>query len=211
MKYLEKMDEHILEHFWTAPNVITLLRIVLIVPIVVTLCLKDPGGNLVAFLLIVLAYFTDFLDGFVARKTGAVSKAGMMLDPVSDKLLSAALSLTLLILGKFPLYYFILIVGRDAVISVGALYAMKKEHMITLPLTLGKINTLILGIVLGLYPLDIYLRESATTIFPAGFGPYIAALVKYGTYVSAALCLVSGVVYTVTFVRKLWFDKPAES
>lgn len=203
MKYLEKADDKILDNFWTAANVITLSRIVLIAPTVVFLCIKNPAGNFVAFLLILLAYFTDFLDGFVARKTKTVSKAGMLLDPISDKLLAAALSITLFVLGKFPLYFLILIVGRDLIISVGAYYAMKKKHLITLPLVLGKINTFVLGIVLALYPLDIYLRESPATFFPGGFDVYVAFLVKWGTYVSAGFTVVSLLAYVATYVNKL--------
>jgi phosphatidylglycerophosphate synthase len=93
----------------------------------------------------------------------------MLLDPLSDKLLSAALSITLFALGKFPLYFMILILGRDAIISLGALYAIRKKHLITLPLILGKINTFILWIVLALYPLEIFLRESPANFFPGGF------------------------------------------
>ncbi|MGJ3647121.1 CDP-diacylglycerol--glycerol-3-phosphate 3-phosphatidyltransferase [Sphingomonas sp. GlSt437] len=80
----------------TLPNLLTLSRIVA-VPLLAAL-LWWPGwttGYLLAFLLYVVAAVTDYLDGYLARAQGAVSKLGIFLDPIADKLMVAAVILML--------------------------------------------------------------------------------------------------------------------
>ena len=70
--------------FWTIPNVLTLVRLLLI-PVVVLLAVRDQmiwGG--ITFILVCM---TDLLDGYIARKYHMVSKVGIWLDPVADKLM----------------------------------------------------------------------------------------------------------------------------
>ena len=77
------------------PNLLTLSRIVA-VPFLVAL-LWDAGwlGYLVAFILYVVVGLTDYLDGYLARAQGAVSKLGIFLDPIADKIMVASVILML--------------------------------------------------------------------------------------------------------------------
>lgn len=75
---------------FTVPNLLTLLRIVAIVPIVALFYVTDRWGAWAAFGLFVAAGVTDWFDGYLARATGQVSKLGRFLDPIADKLLVAA-------------------------------------------------------------------------------------------------------------------------
>lgn len=80
----------------TLPNILTLSRIVA-VPLLVAL-LWWPGwalGYALAFALYVLAAITDYFDGYLARAQGTVSKLGIFLDPIADKLMVAAVILIL--------------------------------------------------------------------------------------------------------------------
>lgn len=72
------------------PNILTLSRI-LAVPFLVLL-LWNPGwiGHLAAFILFGVAAATDYLDGYLARSQGTVSKLGVFLDPIADKIMVAA-------------------------------------------------------------------------------------------------------------------------
>ncbi len=76
------------EKFMNLPNKITLCRICLI-PIFIFFYLADfiPYGKLVATLIFMVACFTDFLDGKIARKRGLVTNLGKFLDPIADKVL----------------------------------------------------------------------------------------------------------------------------
>jgi CDP-diacylglycerol--glycerol-3-phosphate 3-phosphatidyltransferase/cardiolipin synthase len=81
---------------WTIPNLLTLSRIVA-VPLLVGF-LWWPGwplGYAIAFALYVLAGVTDYFDGYLARSQGAVSRLGIFLDPIADKIMVAAVILVL--------------------------------------------------------------------------------------------------------------------
>ncbi len=72
---------------WNAPNILTLLRIVLIPVFIVTYYLPVAWGPLLTTALFVLAALTDWLDGYLARRLNQTSAFGAFLDPVADKLM----------------------------------------------------------------------------------------------------------------------------
>ena len=80
--YIKKSD------ICTIPNLLTMLRIIL-VPIFIYYYMQDE--QLIAAILILACGFTDFLDGYIARHTNAISEIGKMLDPFADKLLQFAI------------------------------------------------------------------------------------------------------------------------
>lgn len=101
------------------PNVLTLMRIVLIPVFVLVFYLPFQWANGVAAFIFALACFTDWLDGYLARRLQQMSTFGAFLDPVADKLLVA--TSLLLLVGARDLNYItipaIVIVGREIVIS----------------------------------------------------------------------------------------------
>ena len=81
---------------WTLPNILTLSRI-LAIPLLAAL-LWWPGwqaGYLMAFVLYCAMAITDYFDGMLARSSGAVSRLGIFLDPIADKIMVAAVILVL--------------------------------------------------------------------------------------------------------------------
>ena len=99
------------------PNLICVLRILLIAPIVVTLLEHDYR---LALLLIFIAGFSDGLDGFLAKTFDWRTRLGGLLDPLADKLLMLALFLTLTYMGLAPVWLAALVIGRDIIIVTGA-------------------------------------------------------------------------------------------
>lgn len=101
------------------PNLLTLLRIVLIPVFIILFYLPFSWAHSVAAVIFALACFTDWLDGFLARKLKQMSPFGAFLDPVADKLLVACT--LLLLVGAKEIDYItipaIIIVGREIVIS----------------------------------------------------------------------------------------------
>ena len=81
------------------PNILTLLRIVLIPILIIVFYLPGTWAHGAAALIFAVASFTDWLDGYLARKLGQLSVFGAFLDPVADKLLIAT-SLLLLVGAK---------------------------------------------------------------------------------------------------------------
>ncbi len=101
------------------PNLLTLMRIVLIPFFIGVFYLPVAGAHTVAAVIFGLASFTDWLDGYLARRLRQISLFGAFLDPVADKLLVA--STLLLLVGAKDINYIVLpaivIVGREIVIS----------------------------------------------------------------------------------------------
>ncbi|MBA2656972.1 MAG: CDP-diacylglycerol--glycerol-3-phosphate 3-phosphatidyltransferase [Tatlockia sp.] len=103
----------------SVPNLLTLLRILLIPVFILVFYLPLPWAHSLAAAIFALASFTDWLDGYLARRLEQMSPFGAFLDPVADKLLVAC-SLLLLVGAKEVEYITIpaiVIVGREIVIS----------------------------------------------------------------------------------------------
>jgi len=104
------------------PTALTWLRIILI-PVFVSIYylpdgwLSSVAQNWVGMSVFALAALTDWFDGWLARKLGAVSAFGAFLDPVADKLMVAAALILLVKLGRAPAYLAITIIGREIAVS----------------------------------------------------------------------------------------------
>ena len=105
--------------FFTIPTILTWTRIVAI-PLLVGvfyLPLPQETRNLVATVMFVVFAWTDWLDGFLARKLHQTSAFGAFLDPVADKFLVCASLLVLVHLGRADVFAALIIIGREIAIS----------------------------------------------------------------------------------------------
>ena len=98
------------------PNVISAFRI-LLVPAIAWLIVAGGAARDAAAALFLVGGATDGLDGYVARRYGAISRTGQWLDPLADKLLVAAPILTLGAKGEFPLWALVILLAREVAIS----------------------------------------------------------------------------------------------
>jgi len=101
------------------PNKLTILR-VLMIPFFLIFMLTDLGGasgKFIALALFVIASFTDFLDGYIARKNNIVTNFGKFMDPLADKLLVGAALISFVELGNLPAWIVIVIISREFIIS----------------------------------------------------------------------------------------------
>ena len=123
------------------PNAICVVRILMVAPIV--WCLLD-GQYRLALLLIVLAGFSDALDGFLARRYGWRTRLGGVLDPAADKLLMFSVFLTLTWVGLVPLWFAFVVIGRDLVIVGGSLaYQLFVGPFHGSPTRISKLNSVL--------------------------------------------------------------------
>ncbi len=104
------------------PNLVTLLRIVLIPLIVGVFYLPDAwlsyeGRNIAATAIFIVAAITDWLDGYLARKLNQMSAFGAFLDPVADKLVVVGALIVLLHLNRVDMVVGLIIIGREIAIS----------------------------------------------------------------------------------------------
>lgn len=100
------------------PNAITIARIAL-VPVFVVFAYSDStAGAFAAFWLFLVASLSDFLDGYLARRSGVTTRVGEFLDPLADKLLVGAALWALVVTRGFPLWAALVIAVREVVIQV---------------------------------------------------------------------------------------------
>ncbi len=97
---------------WTLSNILSLSRILFLIPVALFLQTGTPGGKVYAFLSVCIAAMTDFLDGLIARKMNQVSDMGKFLDPLADKIALGGVVILLVMYGMLPLW-FVLLEARD--------------------------------------------------------------------------------------------------
>jgi CDP-diacylglycerol---glycerol-3-phosphate 3-phosphatidyltransferase len=99
------------------PNSLTVLRIFFVPLLVVLLLTTEPNMDLWAVGVFLAAATTDLLDGYLARKRAQVSRLGILLDPIADKLLTSAAFISLVELRLVPAWVVVIIVGREFAVS----------------------------------------------------------------------------------------------
>jgi CDP-diacylglycerol--glycerol-3-phosphate 3-phosphatidyltransferase len=99
------------------PNVLTVMRILLVPVLVVALLQKTSHGDWIAAAVFAVASFTDLLDGHLARSRGSVTTFGKLMDPVADKLLVLAALLSLVSLGRVEAWVAMVIIAREFTVT----------------------------------------------------------------------------------------------
>jgi len=123
------------------PNMICVARIILVAPIVWSLLQGRYG---LALGLILIAGFSDALDGFLARRFDWRTRLGGLLDPAADKLLMFAAYVTLAWIGLVPVWFSAVVVGRDIIIITGAIvYQLYVAPIHGEPTGASKLNTVL--------------------------------------------------------------------
>ena len=125
------------------PNKLTLARVIM-VPFFVAALLYREGDStparMLALGLFLVASFTDFLDGYIARKYQLITNFGKFMDPLADKLLVCSALICLIPLGELPAWYVVILIGREFVISGFRLVAA--DHNIVIAASIfGKAKT----------------------------------------------------------------------
>lgn len=99
------------------PNILSLTRILLVPLLVAVLLTKFEGKEFVGLGVFLVASLTDFLDGFIARRRGLITRLGKLLDPAADKILTSAAFIALVELGVAPAWMVVAIIAREFAVS----------------------------------------------------------------------------------------------
>ena len=99
------------------PNTLTLIRIFLVPLLVVVLLTKNPGHVYLGTVIFLIAVLTDYLDGFLARRRNEVTRLGILLDPLADKLLTAAAFLSLVQMGVVQAWVVMIVIARELAVT----------------------------------------------------------------------------------------------
>ena len=124
--------------FLTLSNLLSLLRIILVVPFVVVILARAPWSGSWGILILALAALTDRYDGILARKYHQETEWGRILDPIADKIGIISAVVVLLIVGSLPLWFVIVIIGRDVLILSGGMYIKARTGKVLPSMPAGK-------------------------------------------------------------------------
>lgn len=169
------------------PNAISLMRIVLVVPILMYIV---DGRYGLALILFFVAGFSDGIDGFLAKRFDWHTRIGALLDPIADKLLVGGTFITLVFTGLIPVWLAVLVIFRDVVIVGGATaYNFLVRPVEGEPTRISKLNT------------ALQLLFVVFTLSQAGFGwPDQIAVTVIGAGVLVTV-VISGIDYVWSWAR----------
>ncbi|ULA65193.1 MAG: CDP-diacylglycerol--glycerol-3-phosphate 3-phosphatidyltransferase [Nitrospira sp.] len=175
------------------PNLLTLTRILLIPVFVVLFVTPDPDRSLMAAIVFVVAAVTDMLDGYLARRSGQVTKLGKLLDPIADKLLVLSALILLVNVDRVSALVAILIIARElGVTGIRAIAA--SEGMIIAAETTGKYKMALQVVAIVMLILE------GTSLAPLG-NLHLAGSATL--YLSLVLGYVSGGQYVWSFWKQV--------
>ncbi|MBX3568911.1 MAG: CDP-alcohol phosphatidyltransferase family protein [Rhizobiaceae bacterium] len=173
----------------TIPNIITVMRFLLVPGVIYALLLGEMQWAFTGFL---IAGISDGVDGYIARRFDQASKLGAYLDPIADKLLLVSVFIVLGVMQHLPLWLVVLAVSRDALIVVAVMVSSVMAHPVTVrPLMVSKVNT---AVQIGLAV--VILAELA---FSRDFGWLDDGLV----YLCGALTVASAAAYLLAWLRHM--------
>jgi CDP-diacylglycerol--glycerol-3-phosphate 3-phosphatidyltransferase len=172
------------------PTVLTLSRIVLI-PFFVLSVDRHP---ILGALLFSIASLTDFLDGYLARRSGQITTFGIIMDPIADKFLVISALIVLVDMTRLPVWVAIILIVREFLVTGLRVVALSKDIVIPAEMggklkTTAQITSILCLILMGTFfdnlPVDLY----------------DIGLVFIG--IAVVLSVISGVQYTISFWKKI--------
>ncbi len=182
------------------PNKLTIIRIIL-TPLFLLVFLSDlPHNFLLGLIVFSIAAFTDFLDGKIARKTGVVTVFGQLADPVADKILTTAALLAFMELNLCNIWIIMVILLREFTITSFRLVATTQGLVIPANIY-GKLKTATQMI----FTVVIMLLGELEYCGVLDVNLALVSNVLLG--ITAALALLSGVIYVKDSIKKIDFSK----
>jgi CDP-diacylglycerol--glycerol-3-phosphate 3-phosphatidyltransferase len=162
------------------PNVLTLLRILLVPVLVVALLDGTSNGDLLAAIVFALASATDAMDGYLARSRNAITTFGKLMDPIADKLLIIAALVALVSQDRLAAWVAMVIIARELTVTITRMQATQQGVVIAAN-SWGKAKTIV---------------QVAAIFCVIAFGnPATPAWVDGLVYGAVAITIVSGIDY----------------
>lgn len=173
------------------PNKLTMARVIMI-PVFLVVLLSEfvpqPINRYIAVIIFMLASYTDYLDGHIARKYNLVTNFGKFMDPLADKLLVAAALISMVELGDIAAWIVIIIISREFIITGFRLIAVEANVVIAASWW-GKTKTVS--------------QMAMIIVVLSGIGGIGNLFGQILIYASAMLTIISGVDYIVKNINVL--------
>lgn len=163
------------EKIFNIPNALTAVRLLLAFPCAWAI---SEGAYTCAVAIFIVAFLTDFLDGTIARRFNQSTEFGRMLDPIADKTFVILAVLAIFLRGLVPAWFLGVIIGRDVLILLGGLFAMRRIHVVIPSNNFGRAAVVSIGLSLMVALLE--LQEILPHAMALAVLMSLASLVVYG-------------------------------
>ena len=182
-------------HVWTIPNVLTMIRLLLVPVFVVVYFRTSAEPKYAALAIFAAASLTDMLDGYLARKLNQITDFGKLFDPLADKLMVLSALVCQAVTGVFPWAAVIVVACKELVMVLGGLFMLSRDVVVYSNIV-GKAAQVcfILSLILSFFHVP---------------------LAKWGTrldlillWITVGLAILAMVVYAAEYLRSL--KKPKE-
>ena len=185
---------------WTVPNVLTIIRLVLIPVFVWAFFRVQPGEDrIVALIIFAAASLTDMLDGYLARKLNQITDFGKLFDPLADKLMVVTALFCQAYVGVFPWAAVVIVAAKELIMLLGGIFMLGKGVVVYSNYA-GK--AAMVAFILSLLLSFFHFRLKAAL----GFEPDVWLL-----WITVGLALFALGIYAVQAVRTLRAAKSGES
>jgi CDP-diacylglycerol--glycerol-3-phosphate 3-phosphatidyltransferase len=181
------------------PNKITLVRVALVFVFMFFLFSKGVIFKTLALATFVIAAFSDYLDGFIAKRSGMTSDFGKLMDPIADKILTLAAFLAFVEMKLIPAWMVVIIIMRELIITGIRFFALNKGEVLPAGLG-GKQKTASQMFSIFVILIFIVFKEAGIRTFgfwsPA-FEYWYKQLIFILMLITVALTIISGVSYLI--------------
>jgi len=175
------------KEFFYISNLLSISRILLIIPIVWLLSTCDKNYNVTIILLTIIAAITDFLDGYLSRKLNIVTELGIILDPIADKVAMAAILLALIFYREFPVSLVVFLLYRDLLIILIGVIVVKQVEKPIMANFWGKLNSFLFTLLVLVFLFDVR-NYLFTILFFVCFLSVIISGISYAKIGERILC-----------------------
>ena len=117
-------------HVWTIPNVLTMIRLLLVPVFVVVYFRTTAEPKYIALAIFAAASLTDMLDGYLARKLNQITDFGKLFDPLADKLMVLSALVCQAVTGVFPWAAVIVVACKELVMVLGGLFMLSRDVVV---------------------------------------------------------------------------------
>lgn len=165
------------------PNILTVIRFLLIPPIVITIAYEQ---FILALIFLILSALTDILDGAIARKFDLITDFGKLIDPLADKTTQMAILVTLGIKGIIPFWILAIVVIKEFAMIAGASFLYGKELVVSSK-WYGKLATVLFYVAISCSLIIHYLNSNVFQAKIYDFSIYIYCLAILATIMALVL------------------------
>lgn len=176
------------------PNKLTIARMCMVPLFMIALLINTPLSRLIATVIFAVASLTDMLDGQIARKYNMVTNFGKLMDPLADKVLTAAAMICLVELGDLAAWIAVVIIFREYLIT-GLRSVAASENIVVAANIGGKVKTVCQMIALIL----LMLKPQVVALCGIDIGLWLM-------YVAVALTIYSGAEYVLKIYKQITWN-----